>query len=394
MARFEKAGKVFEITSADGRYGTEQRRHLRDGWARVADLRCEVPLGAEPINPTLEEALRADPKDLGAAVVYADWLQQQGHPRGALIAVQHRLSMNPGDAELVEAERKIVEDAKDALLSKPLLAHFSIGRAGNETALSRNLYDGGAITFDHGFIRKARLELKRRGGDEDLLWELLRHPSARVLDSLEINVDTSRDIALVVTLLTHGPRPPLRSLVIRAEHGGMTVDLAGIDAAFPLLEELVVDAHNHRFGRLELPHLRRLDVRSPRTDLPRLLASRTWPALESLAIADDHEKYRIAFERPSFPKLRELVTVGPSTDLDAEDNPDDGDGLFLCQMIVRSPDATHIERIEMPFVSIGYDACMLLVANRERLARLVELDLPNTSTVVRGYLRQEGMPLR
>jgi uncharacterized protein (TIGR02996 family) len=393
VARFEKAGKVFEITSADGRYATEMRRHLREGWARVADPRCEVPLGAEPINPTLEEALRADPRDLGAAIVYADWLQQQGHPRGALIAAQHRLSTAPHDVSLIEAERKIVEEAKDALLSKPLLAHLAIDRAGKETALSRNLYDGGAITFDHGFIRKARLELKRRGGDEDLLWELLRHPSARVLDSLEITVDQSRDIALVVALLAHGPRPPLRSLILTSDHRG-TVDLAGLDAAFPLLEELVVEAHNHRFGSLDLPRLRRLDVRSPRTDLARVLAGRTWPELESLAIADDHERYRVAFEHPRFPKLRDLVVVGPLTDEDAEDNPDDSDGLFLCQMIVRSPDAAHIERIEMPFVSIGYDACMLLVANRDRLAKLVELDLPYTSIVVRGYLRQEGMPLR
>ena len=114
----------------------------------------------------------------------------------------------------------------------------------------------------------------------------------------------------------------------------------------------------------------------------------------TLAIADDYEKYRIAFERPSFPKLRELVFVGPLTDEDAEDVPDDSDGLFLCQMIVRSPDAAHLERIEMPWVSIGYDACMTLVANREKLLRLKVLDLPHTSTVVRGYLRQEGMPLR
>jgi uncharacterized protein (TIGR02996 family) len=393
VARFEKAGKVFEITSADGRYATEQRRHLREGWIRVADPRCEVPLGAEPINPTLEEALRGDARDIGAAIVYADWLQQQGHPRGALITVQHRLSTSPHDMELVEAERKIVEEAKDSLLSKPLLAHLAIDRAGKETTLSRNLYDGGQITFDHGFIRRARLELKRRGGDEDLLWELLRHPSARVLDALELNVDQSRDIALVIALLTHGPRPPLRSLVLRSDHRG-TVDLAGLDAAFPLLEELVVEAHNHRFGALDLPRLRRLDVRSPRTDLSRLLAAHAWPALESLAIADDHEKYRLAFERPTFPKLRELVFVGPLTDEDAEDNPDDSDGLFLCQMLVRSPAAPQIERIELAHLSIGYDACMLLVQHRERLARLVELDLPHTSTVVRGYLRQEGMPLR
>ena len=78
MARFEKDGQVFEITSADGRYAAELRKHLHDGWTRVADPRCEDPLGAEPTEPALEAALRADPNDTGAAIVYADWLAQRG----------------------------------------------------------------------------------------------------------------------------------------------------------------------------------------------------------------------------------------------------------------------------------------------------------------------------
>src|SRR5688572_31485854 len=99
--------------------------------------------------------MRADPDDVGAPLVYADWLQQQGHPRGALIAVQHRLSLNPRDNDLVEAERRIIEDARDALLSKPLLAHLAILRRNAdgmavEIAGSRNLYAGGTATFDYG----------------------------------------------------------------------------------------------------------------------------------------------------------------------------------------------------------------------------------------------------
>src|SRR5688572_26078967 len=47
VARFEKHGQVFEITSSDARYVTELRKRLRDGWTRVCDPRIEVPLGAE-----------------------------------------------------------------------------------------------------------------------------------------------------------------------------------------------------------------------------------------------------------------------------------------------------------------------------------------------------------
>ena len=382
MARFEKGDKVFEITSADGRYATEQRKHLREGWTRVADPRCEVPLGAEPINPTLEEALRADPHDLGAALVYADWLQQQGHPRGALIAVQHRLSATPRDAALVDAERKIIEDAGDSLISKPLLAHLAILRGNQEIALSRNLFDGGTITFDHGFIREALIVLKQRGADEDLFWELLRHPSARVLAKLGVTVDRTRDIALVATLITHGPRPPLRSLSFRVDHRGMTVDLAGLDVAYPFLEELELVIHNVRFGELELPRLRRLCLRGEHGDIGRLLAAVTWPCLEVLSLPGDPDTLALAFERPSFPRLRTLE-LGPS-----------GRGLELCRMLVRSPNVGQLEAIALAGVRLEHEAITMLVENRAKLAQLVILRVDDVRANEVDRLRAAGYPVQ
>jgi uncharacterized protein (TIGR02996 family) len=42
-------------------------------------------------NAELEQAIRNHPDDPKAYLVYADWLQTAGDPRGELIAVQHRL---------------------------------------------------------------------------------------------------------------------------------------------------------------------------------------------------------------------------------------------------------------------------------------------------------------
>jgi len=386
VARFEKGEKVFEITSDDGRYTTEQRKHLREGWTRVCDPRCEVPLGAEPLNATFEEALRADPDDASAAIVYADWLEQQGHPRGALIAVQHQLSLRPRDERLFDAERKIIEDARDALISKPLLAHLAILRRNAdgksvEIGPSRNLYGGGTATFDHGFIRDAHVLLNRRGADEDLLWELLRHPSARVLAKLGIAVDKSRDIALVATIITHGPRPPLRALHFSVEHKGMTVDLAGLDTAYPELVELEIAIHNVRFGELRLPKLRRLGLAAGFSDIGRLLAATTWPALESLALDADVEKLSLAFEKPSFPRLRTLSL---------DNSPR---GLELVRMLVRSPNVGQLEVLGLPRVQLPQEAITLLVENRAKFTKLVTLRVPQARTNEIDRLRAAEFPV-
>jgi uncharacterized protein (TIGR02996 family) len=382
VARFEKDGKVFEITSADGRYATELRKHLRDGWLRVADPRCEDPLGAEPIEPALEAALRADPDDIGAALVYADWLQQRGHPRGALIAVQHRLSLNPRDADLIEAERKIVEEAQESLVSRPLVAHLAILRGKVETALSKNLFEGGAIAFDHGFIRKARVLLKRRGGDEDLLWELLRHPSARALSELDVTIDQSRDVDLVATLITHGPRPPLRSLALRVEsrHNGNdqrvgTVDFSGLDTAFPDLETLDLDVARVRFGDLELP-LRRLVLRSTQSDLSRILPHRTWDQLAVIAIDTELGD---SFAAPRFPVLRSL-TANTERVLEA------------CHAITRAPDAKHLETLVLG-KELPQEAVTMLVEQRAHFPALTSLHVTARANEL-DRLRAAGYPVQ
>ena len=381
MARFEKRGEVFEITSNDPRYVTVLREHLRDGWTRVCDPRCEVPLGAEPINPVLEDALRTDPDDAGAALVYADWLQQQGHPRGALIAVQHRLATSPNDAQLLDAEQRIIDDAGDALVSRPLFANLAIMRGTHEIAPSKNFYAGGRVTFDHGFIREARVVLHQRGSDEDLLWELLRHPSARVLARLNIRVQRPRDIALVATLLAHGPRPPLRTLALQTLDTSLTVDLAGLDDAFPLLTDLEITIDRVRFGDLRLPALRRLVVRATQHDLGRILGQSPWPVLDELVIAGEPEMLAMAFERPVFPILRSLQ-LGPCER-----------ALFVCRMLARSPAAATLEALHLVDTRFDPETVTLLVENRERFPRLRLFDIGQQRSDLRDRLAAAAYPL-
>src|SRR5258708_4112106 len=51
----------------------------------------DEPLGTRARHPELEAALRVAPHDPAPHLVYADWLQQHGDPRGELITIHHRL---------------------------------------------------------------------------------------------------------------------------------------------------------------------------------------------------------------------------------------------------------------------------------------------------------------
>ena len=62
------------------------RRRLKRLWLRGYRL--------GPENPAMRDAIQ-DLDDLGGLEVYADWLTEHGHPRGALIRVQIALESDP-----------------------------------------------------------------------------------------------------------------------------------------------------------------------------------------------------------------------------------------------------------------------------------------------------------
>ena len=53
---------------------------------------------AAPTNPELEANILAHPDDREAYLVYADWLQSHGDPRGELVAVQTKLTQGANPA--------------------------------------------------------------------------------------------------------------------------------------------------------------------------------------------------------------------------------------------------------------------------------------------------------
>lgn len=75
-----------------------------------------MALGGEQREPGLEAAISRAPDDPAAYLVYADWLQQHGEPRGELIVVQRALAGAPRDAALLAREAALFAEHGERLL--------------------------------------------------------------------------------------------------------------------------------------------------------------------------------------------------------------------------------------------------------------------------------------
>ncbi len=240
-------------------------------------------------HPELEAALLREPYQAEAHLVYGDWLQARGDPRGELIALQHRLSERPEDTELARAERYLLEQHADVLLGE---------LARHQAAL--------ALEWRLGFIRSARIcgpvalgrDAETRASGETILRALLAHPSALLLEALSIGILPSDEAepltSAVEALVEAGPRPALRSLflgdfVYPDELELSWATLPSTERLYPLyprLAELTLQAGHLELGRVELPALRSFEVRTgglARASLEAILAAR-WPELERLVI--------------------------------------------------------------------------------------------------------------
>ena len=383
--------------SARNVYCEQQSQRLRDGWHRVYDRIRESAVD-EPCEPSLDAAMLADPSDPGAAMVYSDWFQHRGHPRGALIAVQYARRDRPDDPALVAEEQRLLADHAEVLLGR-LADHPSGNPNGSEITLGWEL----------GFVRSARIDGYFEDGDsEDALWDVLRHPSCRYLRELEVGCHHAGDqdnVLMADLILRAGPRPPLRRLVLadfdhskidnidisRAPLG----DLSGLGQRYPLLEEVELKGRGDVvLGELSLPRARRFALRTSsltRATLASILAA-PWPELVELELwtgTEDHggdvEPVDLdpLFAIGRFPKLRTLRLMN---------------AMFtdeLCAKIAAWPQARMLETLDFSLGTMSDVGAALLVGTRGRLAHLEELRVAECCLTPGGLagLRDAGFPV-
>jgi uncharacterized protein (TIGR02996 family) len=137
------------------------------------------------VPPSLAE-LRARPDDRELLLVYADWLQSQGHPRGELIAVQDAEQHCESVDEFEQARARAIELVESSAELRPELPQIDASGGRNLWALWRG-----------GFIRRLELLIDRPAprpgaglrGWSELIASALAHPSLALLEELLIRVD-------------------------------------------------------------------------------------------------------------------------------------------------------------------------------------------------------------
>lgn len=117
------------------------------------------------------ESIQADPEDDGPRMIFADWLDEQGDPRGELIRLQcalARLSPEDGRRPDLEAREREVYEANESAWTEPL----------------RGLVDG--WEFRRGFIESVSIEAKRFLHDGESLFRTVPVRRIRFLNAAEV----------------------------------------------------------------------------------------------------------------------------------------------------------------------------------------------------------------
>ncbi len=369
MARFHSATEIFDVW-VDGmavltrrgdlpperemsaepwtRYRELQRVLLRDGWSRVRDPAREVDYPDDPRDDALEAALRTNFDDDETWRVYADHLIERGHPRGPLMALESAPVKN-----IVERAEREAESRRMRLAVADVLGGALAGRAGLN------------LRWRRGFIDEARLGgTYVPGRTEDVLFELLRHPSARLLRVLAIDCSGDADYGLVVELLLHAdPAPPLRALEIT----GGTAELGTLGSSYPRLERLVLVTSANLDG-IALPHVEYLSLLPATLSNLSALAAASWPALHTLEIelerdgrcVIDHLQW--LFDRPP-PRLTTLQIYGAEF------------GGAIVDAFVGSPLVRQLERLDLRHGYVEQHAGVALYAARPALHPKFRLDV-------------------
>ena len=254
------------------------------------------------MNPALENAIVENPYDSDAYLVYADWLQARGDPRGELIALQ-------AAGKDMEANELLAKHV-DYFLG-PLQAHQKThddelqnnGRINSAAWIAENQQ---AFKWKNGFIYRLRLGHARWADDgfkgtlaKDVLAPVLAHPSGKFIVEIAINEndETDDDLQDIIDVLAERAPPTLRKL-----HIGDNVDqiswyqvgnLGALWKAVPKLTHLEIEAGQFQLGTIDLPNVVRAVFKTGglSKESMKAIAQAHWPKIEHLEVWIGDEDY-------------------------------------------------------------------------------------------------------
>lgn len=327
-------------------------------------------------NPELEAAILKDPDNAEAYLVYADWLQAQGDPRGELIALQHAALQASGE-EATSLKRKA-----SALLRK--YRRFLLGDLA-EALESEEL----KVSWHLGFIKSARLGKKDYDSDfdvEEAVEKLLALPSARFLRELTIGMvsfegdNSYEDVAKAIA--KGGGWPMLESLFLgdfeypdENEISWTNVgDLEPLYKVLPRLRSLKLRGGSEELGKINLPELREFTVESGGLPLEavRSIANAHWPRLERLEVWFGMESYGAGggvediqplLDGKGLPHLKHLGLKNFEF------------ASKLCEALPQAKILAQLETLDLSMGTITDEEAEVLAANAAAFKHLKHLDL-------------------
>jgi len=156
------------------------REKLKKGYVE------STPRPAATHAEAFERALAADPNDLGAAGIYADWLEERGDPRGEFMRVQMALE----DESLPAAARKKLRAREEELLKEHETEWLGPLAAVTVNAEPAPFWEGGKqgtrAPVGHRFARGWLSRLEFHDLTVDQARTLARSPQGRLLRELVV----------------------------------------------------------------------------------------------------------------------------------------------------------------------------------------------------------------
>ncbi|AKF84182.1 molybdenum metabolism regulator [Myxococcus fulvus 124B02] len=341
----------------------------------------DVPPGLR--EPELEAAILREPENDDGYLVYGDWLQAHGDPRGELVALQHAELLATGP------EKKVLEKQVGDFMERH--AQGLLGELYFRDSLHPSRYSGlssGRVYWHWhlGFIQRAWLGSNHAYSLDvpRVLTELLTHPSARFLRALTVGLldndaDSNHYEGILQHIVRHAPAT-LRELkvadVLENEFGLSRVrlgDVSPLYGALPQLHTLTLRG-DMVLGTMHLPELRELTLETSglsRESL-RSILSASWPKLEKLVLwfgSPEHggdvsfEDVRPLLDGAGMPRLVHLGLCNAGfTDA-------------VCQALPSAPVLRRLTRLDLSLGTMTRTGAAALLGNAGAFAHLETLVL-------------------
>jgi uncharacterized protein (TIGR02996 family) len=347
-----------------------------------------APAPAAGTENVLERALLDDPDDLAAHSAYADWLNEQGDPRGEFIQVQLALEDPGRDPK----EREAMQEREKALLEAHAgewldgLAEFLVGQQGVDEFTLKNS-GGYQFQFARGWLDSIRVP------DLSVAFAraLVRAPQTRLLRRLIIEGETYED---------EGDYEEGDDIPTGTDHPAGHV-LAGCPfltnlRVFHLGEPMEGDYSNcHTSGESAavlvraMPRLDELYLLAHRVDMERLFALKNLINLRILQIYHNyHYPLEILAANPTFQNLTHLLLFPHALE------PGDDDAYITLEgvrALVHSPHLRSLAHLQLRMSNLGDEGCEEIVRSGI-LKRLKTLDLVHGRISDRGAEILAGSP--